>query len=306
MSDFSASYLAIDEDELVKFLLDEAGQSRRSQVNPKDLLEYLNLNCITVEFSREVAGLGGGLSLRPPRALISFHDRLIATDSALDANRRRFSILHEIAHYVIPHHQNALYICDKRDMGFDTQVTFEQEANRVAAKLLFLADQFDIEANSHSISAATVKQLALQYHASFEATARRLVERNFRECMFVSFAEVASSGIDSNQERQWRLRYSIPSPSFRHKYFSRFTRGSVPPKVAQTMGTFQDIAQSVAVEMQLRVPGSASPKSFRAEYFHNTFNVFCILTPIADNQVGSMIEVPGRAVSTASTADSTR
>lgn len=279
MSEFSASYLEIDEDELVDFLLKEAGQSERSEVNPRELLDYLKLRYVTVDMAREVAGIQNGSIIQPPRALISFHDRLIATDTSLDSNRTRFSVLHEIAHYILPHHQNSLYLCDQRAMGFHTPVTFEQEANRVAARLLFLADRFDIEANSHPLCAATVKKLALQYQASFEATARRLAERTFRDCMFVSFKEDQGHAINSDQSKEWNLRYCIPSPSFRHKYFPALTRGSVPKVVADQVVAFSDISQSCTVEMKLAIPGRNESQEFRAEYFHNSFNIFCLFTP---------------------------
>jgi len=279
MSDFSASYLEIDEDELVDFLLKEAGQSERSEVNPQELLDYLKLRYIAVDLAREVVGIQSGPPIQAPRALISFHDRLIATDSSLDPNRTRFSVLHEIAHYILPHHQNSLYLCDQRAMGFDTPVTFEQEANRIAARMLFLADRFDIEANSHPICAASVKKLALQYQASFEATARRLAERTYRDCMFMSFKEDQSHAINSDKSKRWNLRYCIPSPSFRHKYFAGFTRGSVPQNTADQVATFSDIAQSCTVQTKLTIPGGSESKEFRAEYFHNSFNIFCLLTP---------------------------
>lgn len=280
MSEFHTSYLEIDEEELVVFLLKEAGQGQRSDVNPQELLDYLKLRCISVDLAREFADIPGSSIVKSPRALISFHDRLIATDASLDPNRTRFSVLHEIAHYILPHHQNSLYLCDKRAMGFDAPVTFEQEANRVAASLLFLADRFDREANSYPISAETVKKLAQQYRASFEATARRLAERTYRDCMFVSFVEDQKHSIDSDQPRQWNVRYCIPSPSFRHNYFAGFTRGSVPTNVADQVSGFNDITQNCVVEMHVSVPGRNVEQTFRTEYFYNTFNIFCFMTPI--------------------------
>jgi Zn-dependent peptidase ImmA (M78 family) len=278
MSGFSASYLEIDELELVHFLLNAAGQSNRDQINPQDLLDFLKLQCIQVDFVREFSGLGPSLLASPPRALISFHDRLIATEHSLEPTRMRFSVLHEIGHYVLPNHQNAFYICDKRAMGFNTPWTFEKEANQFAANLLFLADRFELEANSHSISPHTVKKLAEQFGASFEATARRIAERTYRDCMFVSFAEDNLHAINSDFEKTWKVRYCIASPSFSHKYFSSFTRAVVSPEIAQQVCCVQDISQSVTELVQIQLPGRSS-QHFRAEYFFNSFNIFCFLTP---------------------------
>jgi hypothetical protein len=190
----------------------------------------------------------------------------------------RFSVLHEIGHYVLPNHQNAFYICDKRAMGFNTPWTFEKEANQFAANLLFLADRFELEANSHSISPHTVKKLAEQFGASFEATARRIAERTYRDCMFVSFVEDNQHAINSDFEKAWKVRYCIASPSFGHKYFSCFTRAVVSPEIAQQVCCFQDISQSVTELVQIQLPGRSS-QHFQAEYFFNTFNIFCFLTP---------------------------
>ena len=278
MSGFSASYLEIDDLELVNFLLNAAGQSTRDQINPKDVLDYLKLHCIQLDFAREFSGLDPSLLTSPPRALISFHDRLIATEQSLDPNRMRFSVLHEIGHYVLPNHQNAFYICDKRAMGFNTQWTFEKEANQFAANLLFLADRFELEANSHPISSQTVKKLAEQFGASFEATARRIAERTYRDCMFVSFAADNQHAINSDVEKTWKVRYCIASPSFSHRYFSSFTRAVVSPEIAQRVCCFQDISQSLRDLVPIQLPGRES-QVFEAEYFFNTFNIFCFLTP---------------------------
>ena len=279
MSEFRPSYLEIDEQELVNFLLNAAGQTTRDSVNPKDLLDYLKLDYIQVDFERELSGIERGAILQPPRALISFNDKLIATEKSLDTVRMRFSVLHEIGHYVLPKHQNSLYICDRRAMGFNTQMVFEQEANQFAANHLFLAGRFDLEANSNPISPATVKKLGGQFEASFEATARRIANKTYRDCMFVSFAKDTSAAINSDAAVQWRLRYCIPSPSFSHKYFSSLRAAIVPPEIARRVCAFQDIAQSAKEEIEISVPSFEKPQSFVAEYFYNTFNIFCFITP---------------------------
>ena len=89
--EFKASFLSIDPQELVSFLLAEAGQGERDAVNAVDLLSCLDLQHMSFDFSaelpREVTAQNS-----PPRALLSFPDRLVATDASLHPKRVRFSV----------------------------------------------------------------------------------------------------------------------------------------------------------------------------------------------------------------------
>jgi Zn-dependent peptidase ImmA (M78 family) len=279
---FNASYLELEPHELVRQLLREAGQADRSSVNPAELLDFLKLEYLSFDFQREIpeeakSTVGGG----PPRALLSFNDRVVATDESLIDVRSRYCVLHEIGHYVLPHHEHALYVCDDVGMSYATHLLFEKEANAFAAELLFLGDRFTVEANSQMPSALTVKTLATQYDASFEATARRLVEKNFRACMLVVFKKQSGrSQIDTNTPPKWIVRYSVASPAFKNKYFERITNGSVPDDVARLVTrTGRDIADSERRDLFVRTSKEDEGNRFRAEYFSNTYNVFCLLTP---------------------------
>ena len=128
--------------------------------------------------------------------------------------------------------------------------------------------------------ALTVKDLASRYHASFEATARRLVEKSFQPCLLAVFKEEQGrQAIDVTVTAKWGVRYSISSPSFRTKYFDKLT-ANVPDDIvaALTQGGL-DIAKSEVIEVQVDRPAQeASP--FRAEFFSNSDNIFCLLTPM--------------------------
>jgi hypothetical protein len=215
-----------------------------------------------------------------PRALLSFGDRVIATDKSLDENRARFSVLHEIGHYVLPHHEHALYLCDDIGLTYATRLVMEKEANEFAADLLFLGDRFCAEANSRPISAATVKELAMRYRASFEATARRLVEKNFRPCMFVSFKqEDHRQSIDVDAVANWEVRYCVASAPFKTIYFEKVTGRAPPDAVAAVTQPGRNIASSYVCEIAVADRQANESRNFRAEFFSNTYNVFCLLTP---------------------------
>jgi hypothetical protein len=281
MTAFSASYLEIEPRELIRHLLRSAGQCDRECVNPCDLLDFLKLEYASFNFGTELPDeakhtVTGGA----PRALLSFADRLVATDDSLDDKRTRFSVLHEIGHYVLPHHEHTLYVCDDIGMSFATRLVMEKEANEFAADLLFLCDRFSVEANSREINALTVKELATQYLASFEATARRLVEKNFRPGMLVVFRkEQQGDALDVDALPTWIVRYCIASPTFKTTFFEKVS-GTVPPEaIAIVTQPGHDIAQGYVCNIGISGRGANAVTMFRAEFFSNTYNIFCLLTP---------------------------
>ena len=115
------------------------------------MLDLLGLEFTSFDFQLELPDdaketVGGA----KPRALISFSDRLVATDATLSESKTRFSVLHEIGHFVLPKHQHKLYICDDQGLSLATRLVLEKEASEFAADLLFLGDRFSLEANSRT------------------------------------------------------------------------------------------------------------------------------------------------------------
>jgi Zn-dependent peptidase ImmA (M78 family) len=280
MTEFNASYLKIEPRELVQFLLRHAEQSERDCINPQELITFLKLDFLCFNFARELPDeakktiVGGA-----PRALLSFDDRIIATDDSLDERRTRFSVLHEIGHYVLPNHEHTLYVCDDAGLSNTTRLVLEREANEFAADLLFLADKFAVEANTRTISARTIRELATKYKASFEATARRFIQKNFRDCMLVVFKhEEGNCASDIAAQSTWTVRYCIASPTFKTRYYEKIY-GTVPEEAVTTVtAPGRDIADSYTIEVQIKNQ-SAEIKAFQAEFFYNTYNIFCLLTP---------------------------
>ena len=278
MDNFKAKYLEIQPHEIVRHVLKESGQDRRDAVNVKQVLTYLGLDFYTFDFDSvfcEQAKAGG----KSPRALLSFHERVIATDSRLIPARVRFSVLHEVAHYVLPNHQYELFLCDEAALAGRTDRVLEMEANELAADLLFQGDRFTFEANSLPITAATIKSLKTKYDASFESTARRLAEKSMRPCMLIVFKRPDdASRIDLDAPSVWRVRYCAASPSFGARFFTA-VEGAVPSAVAlQLMQPGRDFADGVAVELGVETRKGEAAR-FNAEFFYNQYNVFAILTP---------------------------
>ncbi|MBM4091485.1 MAG: ImmA/IrrE family metallo-endopeptidase [Planctomycetes bacterium] len=281
MTTFNATYLEIEPRELVNYLLRESGQFERESVDTAHLLELLGLDYVSFNFDLELPQEAKQtVGDARPRALISFGDRIIATDSELDENRTRFSILHEVGHFVLPHHEHSLYVCDDIGLSPAARLVFEKEASEFAADLLFLGDRFALDANSRAISASTVKALATKFNASLEATARRMVERSFRPCMLVvSKKEPRQNGSELAQLPTWSVRCCVASATFKTQYFESVS-GTVPTEtVAVLTQPGRDIADSHKLEVTVRSSSDQQEFQFTAEFFSNTHNIFCLLTP---------------------------
>ncbi len=273
--DLEVRYHDIEPREIVAYLLRETEQLTHNSLKTDDLLDYLGLSLMQFDFTEE---LPKGLK-RLPRALLSFPHRIIATHNGLPHARRRFSVLHEIGHYVLPSHQRTLYLCDEKALSSGSRIVFECEANVLAADLMFMADKFTLDANSCPVKAQTIKLLAEKYDASFEATARRLVEKSFQPCMLLVFKEKDGiAAVDTAEMNRWAVRYCVASSAFSSRYgFSRLN-GSPPESVVEKLRLSGDISNSIVTETTI---GSADKTSFNfyTEYFTNTYNIFALLTP---------------------------
>lgn len=270
MSDFVANFAAIEASEIVEHLLEETEQAEGLPVNSSRILEHLNLEQLIFNFEEAVPKDIWRDASNARSAVLDFRERLVAIDEKLYPKRRRFALFHEIAHYVLPDHRKMLYVCSDADLSFRATIVQEKEANEFAAELLFKGTEFTRDANSHEASAFSVKQLAEKYDASFEATARRLTEKSSSPRMLAVFREAP--------DERWCVHYCHSSPSFRSQYFSSI-KGDLPADVACALARpGRDIA-----EVEKGVVNTGSPDGekshFIAEFFTNTYKIFCFLTP---------------------------
>ena len=274
----------IGTNELVNYLIRASGQEESDAVNPMPILDVLSLHHLSIDFRSELPeAMVSGADC--PRALLSFPDRIIATASDLNEKRARFSTFHEIGHYVLPRHVEELVLCSHTDMSFHAQRTREQEANAFAASLLFHGERFRLDANTNALNVMTIKVLGDRYCASYEATARRLVETSLRPCMLIAYAKAKDDrNIDLTYKPSWAIQYLIASTAFAIRYFDALLADDAEdPFVTEIARKSTDITDSISTILTLGLPGHGHGE-FHAEYFHNTCKVFCLLTPLG--QVG--------------------
>lgn len=271
-----ADYLELEMPELTQHLLREAGQVGDEPTNPTALLEYLKLQFAMLDLAAQLPG-----QKKQPRGVLSYRDRIVGVDVSLrgNAHRARFTTMHEIGHFVLPNHQNDLYICDDRDLSFEAMIETEKEANAFAAELLFKGDQFTRQANDCDVTAESIKTLALRYDASFEATARRFVECNARACSLAVFAPAPGSGvIDTSRPARWQHRYTISSAEFRTRYFRRLL-GDVPVAVIKKLVVpGRDFADSINDELTVTA-ATGEEHRLHVAFFTNHHCVFGLVQP---------------------------
>ncbi|OQZ05739.1 MAG: hypothetical protein B6D36_08655 [Planctomycetes bacterium UTPLA1] len=271
-----ADFLELEMPELAEYLLRETGQDDDAPTNPTVLLDFLNLQFAMVDLAALLPG-----QKKQPRGVMSYLDRIVGVDVSLkgNAHRARFTTMHEVGHYVLPNHQNDLYIDDDHDLSFEAMIETEMEANAFAAELQFKGDRFTRRANECDVSPEGIKALALQYDASFEATARRFVERSARPCSLAVFAPAPGGGvIDTSRPGRWQHRYTITSAEFRTRYFRRL-RGDVPAAVVKKLLVpGRDIADSI--DDELTITGATGDEhKLHVSFFTNHHCVFGLIQP---------------------------
>lgn len=260
-------------DELVDYLLAETDQLEPGPVHVEPLLDLLSLSQLRIAFA-DTLPEALTISGEPVRALLDFGERLIAVDSTLGETRSRFSTLHEIGHYVLPEHLGQIIVCSDQDLGANAARIQEREANTFAAELQFKGRRFKLETASLPVTAATVKHTAEMFGASFESTARHLVEVSPRPCLLVVFQD---KGLTEAGVRRSSVRYSVASPSFAQRYFAGVSNDN-DEHVAQVWSPGRDIADSIVTSVVIPA-GRNEQTRFKAEYFFNGYSAFCLLSP---------------------------
>ncbi len=121
--------------------------------------------------------------------LIAFADKSegsILVNRASNPQRRRFTIGHELAHFLLPWHQPKTpegFLCTTKDLRMsgakagDRAAEMEVQANRFAAEMLFPRPYFGKDmAAFRVVDVEHILALSRRYDMSKEATARRYVE----------------------------------------------------------------------------------------------------------------------------------
>lgn len=149
--------------------------------------------------------------------------------SILEASRKRFTIAHEIGHFVIPHHRLLKNICEEKKIdSFDTRLNRpEMEANEFAAELLLPSAIVTGRFNLGEYSLSAISAVATEFETSLTATARCFLRLTPLPCAMVwSVASQARWFARSDTFRFFLTVTDLPAVgSFASKIFN----GSVAP-----------------------------------------------------------------------------
>lgn len=145
---------------------------------------------------------------------------IISVSIDADLKRQRFSLGHELGHWVNDRGQNLTYRCDTNDMRQRTasKQNFRQQkevrANQFSAELLMPKHIFSNYQHGFDITTESVNFLSEKFNASRTSTAIRLIEVSDYPCMIICWDK---SGI-----RRWFHRNSIvPDSIWPHKIVAR-------------------------------------------------------------------------------------
>lgn len=260
----------IKPENIVMALLEEAGITQ-PPTDAELIAQYLELSLVDFDES-------WGLSPKI-RAYLWPERREIGLYKGLSPRRRTFSTLHEVGHYVIPGHvrQPSERIEDTdKDLSSTSVITREREANRFAADCLFQLSNFDQKIINTSLSWTNILLLADLYLASYEATARRWVERTNEECALIVFKPVTRPSFDADLE----IMYTITSTTFREKYFYSLKPGQTIDSDSLTYRVFYHLEYREDPEEILTVETPTVNWEFRMRLFSNSYRMFGLLTPI--------------------------
>lgn len=138
--------------------------------------------------------------------------------------RQRFTIGHELGHYLLPWHRQTSFNCTADDILSSTNKSWEREANQFSAELLMPAELLKRRANpSEEFDLNTVRQAQQDFQTSLESTARRIVEMSEHP-----FAVVFS--------KDNKVRYTVSSPFFNARLNVR-VGSPLPAKSLSRLGT---------------------------------------------------------------------
>ena len=141
----------------------------------------LALDIIAIK-ALETEGFEGGLIMFPDRS-----SGTILVNKSVGCRRRRFTIGHEVAHFLLPWHtprSGQGFLCSSKDMtvfrakiGGDRNIEMEAQANRFSAGILMPVAPFRTDLRVRpDFEVSHIVELSDRYEVSKEAAARRCVD----------------------------------------------------------------------------------------------------------------------------------
>lgn len=155
------------------------------------------------------------------RGLLDRRTREVHLDPELPtAGRRRFTLLHEVGHHVLPWQAELAYADDDATLSLMVKTLFEREASVFAAEVLFQGNRFAEDTAEIEIGLAAVSAGCNQFGASLRAGLRRYVETHR--------APVLGLVLEPHPEPGPSLRYRRHEVSVSSAYLESFGQARFP------------------------------------------------------------------------------
>jgi Zn-dependent peptidase ImmA (M78 family) len=113
---------------------------------------------------------------------------IIAVKSSLrEKSRKRFTVAHEIGHFVLPHHRLLKAVCDEKKIdSYDARLNRpEVEANEFASELLLPSAVLSQKFNLSLFSLSQISAIASEFETSLTATIRCFLRLTALPCAMV-------------------------------------------------------------------------------------------------------------------------
>lgn len=143
----------------------------------------------------ELATLAGITKIEPlssqgfEGALIANAEKSVGAifyNGTVPKSRQKFTIGHELGHFLLPWHRQTTFECTAEDISSRARKDWEVQANQFSAELLMpkVLVKGRLQANGDP-ELAHIQELSNQFEVSFEAAARRLIELSEHACAVV-------------------------------------------------------------------------------------------------------------------------
>lgn len=254
--------------DIVRYLLDETG-TRSPPTRAQDFADYLGLSIRG--FFHEEHGVHEDV-----RAYLLPANREIGISYRLSSHRRKFSILHEVGHFVIPGHtenleKDAMFLDDDQSLADHSVLNIEMEANRFAADCIFQLDRLQTDVANVDMTWHNICAAASDFDTSVIATARRWVESSRKACALLVFVPVKLRNAVG-----LRYSYAIASVAFRQKFFARLSEFTLYEN-SITYRAYRETRGHADLVETLKVMIDDRPREFSVELFSTQYGVYGLI-----------------------------
>lgn len=183
-------------------IIDRFGITNPEDIRLKDIAFALGVEVI----EGRLEGAAASLVRHGDKAVIRINHK------ETDPNRKRFSIAHELGHFVLRHGHKLHKVCSAHDLNTWYGGSEEMQANTFAAELLlptkFVNPLCDVDAPD--ISFNLIRKIAKIFRASLTATAIRFVSLCPEPCAIVCSKESKISWSWRSEEWKFFIAHGVP------------------------------------------------------------------------------------------------